>query len=273
MPVADQSTYRVGFGISVGIEGRTVRVGSARFMKMEGVALPGNVEREVSRIRQEGHSLIMVSVDDRLSGVVELRASQRPEVQDIITGLRERGIKHLAIISGDHDQPTRNLAERLGMDRYFAEVLPQDKARYVELLQKEGRKVCFVGDGLNDAIALKRADVSVSLRGAASLATDTAQVVFMEESLGKLGTLVDTARLLEKNIRTSWRLIAVPNVLCVAGVFLFKFGLWHSVLFNNVTILLALANGMLPLRRVTAAIKADTGSGAETRRGKARHGN
>ena len=139
MPVADQSTYRVGFGISVGIEGRTVRVGSARFMKMEGIALPGDVEREVSRIRQEGHSLIMVSVDDRLSGVVELRSSQRPEVQDIITGAPRTGDQAPGPSSpAITTNPPRNLAERLGMDRYFAEVLPQDKARYVELLQKEG---------------------------------------------------------------------------------------------------------------------------------------
>ena len=64
------------------------------------------------------------------------------------------------------------------MDRYFAEVLPQDKAKYVELLQKEGRTVCFVGDGINDSIALKKANVSISLRGASTIATDTAQVVF-----------------------------------------------------------------------------------------------
>ena len=98
---------------------------------------------------------------------------------------RARGVKHIAIISGDHEEPTRRLAEKLGMDRYFAEVLPQDKARYVEQLQTEGRTVCFVGDGINDSIALKKANVSISLRGASSIATDTAQIVFMEESAGE----------------------------------------------------------------------------------------
>ena len=77
------------------------------------------------------------------------------------------------------------------MDRHFAEVLPQDKGRYVELLQKEGRIVCFVGDGINDSIALKKANVSISLRGASSIATDTAQIVFMEESLAKICALKD----------------------------------------------------------------------------------
>ena len=90
------------------------------------------------------------------------------------------GVHHIAIVSGDHDAPTRALAESLGMDRYFAQVLPADKADYVAKLQAEGRRVCFVGNGINDSIALKKADVSVSLRGASSLATDTAQVVFLE---------------------------------------------------------------------------------------------
>ena len=89
------------------------------------------------------------------------------------------------------------------MDRYFAQVLPADKADYVERLQREGRKVCFVGDGINDAIALKKANVSISLRGATSIATDTAHVVFMEQGLRKLCELQDIARDLERNVRNS----------------------------------------------------------------------
>jgi P-type E1-E2 ATPase len=250
LPATDQSTYHVGFGIKVCIEERLVKVGSARFMKMEGIDIPAAVEKEVGLIHDRGHSLIMVGVDNKLAGVIELQSSQRAEVEDIIKGLRERGIDHLAIISGDHDRPTRNLAEKLGMDRYFAEVLPQDKARYVELLQSERRTVCFVGDGINDAIALKKANVSISLRGASSLATDTAQIVFMEESLSKLCSLVDISWELERNIKTSWKLIVIPNSLCVAGVFTLGFGLWYSVLFNNVTIIAAMINGILPLRKL-----------------------
>ena len=96
------------------------------------------------------------------------------------------------------------------MDRYFAQVLPADKADYVEKLQKEGRKVCFVGDGFNDAIALKKADVSISLRGATSIATDTAHVVFMEQGLEKLCELRDIARDLERNVRQSCPAAAAP---------------------------------------------------------------
>ena len=194
--------------------------------------------------------MVMVAVDDELGGALELRASIRPEVCGIVQGLRERGIEHIAIISGDHEAPTRKLAEELGMDRYFAQVLPGDKADYVEQLQREGRKVCFVGDGINDAIALKKANVSISLRGATSIATDTAHVVFMEQGLGKLCELRDIARDLERNVRNSWIMILVPNITCVAGVFTLGFGIGASVVTNNVAALGALANGLLPMRKV-----------------------
>jgi Cu2+-exporting ATPase len=138
------------------------------------------------------------------------------------------------------------------MDRYFAQVLPADKANYVAKLQQEGCKVCFVGDGINDAIALKQANVSISLRGATSIATDTAHVVFMEQSLGKLCELRDIARDLERNVHTSWGLILAPNILCIAGVFTLGFGIGMSVLTNNVAALGALANGMRPMRKVAA---------------------
>lgn len=249
LPMTDQSMYHVGFGITVGIEGRLVKVGSARFMRMEGIDIPLSTEKEVAHIHDKGHSFIMVGVDRKLAGVIELKASQRAEIEDIIKGLRSRGIKHLAIISGDHEKPTRKLAERLNMDRYFAEVLPQDKANYIELLQSEGRTVCFVGDGINDAIALKKANVSISLRGASSLATDTAQVVFMEESLAKLCYLVDVSKALAQNIKTSWKMIVIPNIVCVAGVFTMGFGLWHSVLFGNGSIIAAMINGIMPLQK------------------------
>src|SRR5207249_3345900 len=124
------------------------------------------------------------------------------------------------------------------------------KAGYIEKLQREGRKVCFVGDGVNDAIALKKADVSISLRGAASIATDTAHVVFMEQSLGKLCELRDIARDLQRNVRNSWLMILAPNIACIAGVFTLGFGIGASVVTNNVAALAALVNGLLPMRKV-----------------------
>jgi Cu2+-exporting ATPase len=256
LPPIDDTQYKVGYGITVHVEGHTVRVGSRRFMEMEGIDLTPEAAAALDEAHLEGYTMVMVGVDDRLGGAIELRAAVRPEVKDIIAGLRQRGIKHIAIISGDHEAPTKKLAESLGMDRYFAQVLPADKAEYVEKLQKEGKKVCFVGDGINDSIALKKANVSISLRGASSIATDTAHIVFLEEGLAKLCELRDIARDLDKNVKRSWSMILAPNIACIVGVFTMGFGIMASVITNNVAALAALANGVLPMRKV-AQIEAE----------------
>jgi Cu2+-exporting ATPase len=256
LPPSDDSQYKVGYGITVHLDTHTIRVGSKRFIDSEGYAIPAEVRDALEEAHREGHTMVMVAVDDRLGGAIELRAAVRPEVKAIVAGLRGRGIKHIAIISGDHEAPTRRLAEELGMDRYFAQVLPADKADYVAKLQQEGRKVCFVGDGINDSIALKKANVSISLRGASTIATDTAHIVFLEEGLAKLCELRDIARDLDRNVKRSWQLILAPNIACIAGVFTLGFGIMTSVLTNNVAALAALGNGLLPLRKV-AQIEAE----------------
>lgn len=246
----DDTQYKVGYGISVRIQGYPVRVGSRRYLETEGIEIPTSIREALDEAHREGHTMVLVAADDRVAGAVELRAAIRPEVRQVIADLRRAGIGHIAIVSGDHDAPTRALAESLGMDRYFAQVLPADKADYVAKLQAEGRKVCFVGDGINDSIALKKADISISLRGASSLATDTAQVVFLEGGLSRLCELRRIARDLDRNVNRSWAMIVAPNVTNMVGVFTMGFGIMASVITNNVSALGALANALLPLRKV-----------------------
>jgi len=249
----DDTQYKVGYGITVQIERHMVRVGSKRFMELERIELGPEIHAALDLAHLEGHTIVMVAVDDRIAGAIELQAAVRPEVRATIKGLRERGIKQIAIISGDHAGPTRKLAESLAMDRYFAQVLPADKADYVARIQAEGKKVCFVGDGINDSIALKKADVSISLRGASTIATDTAQIVFLEGGLSKLCDLRDIARDLDRNVNRSWSMILAPNLTNVVGVFTMGFGIMTSVVTNNVSALAALANALLPLRKIGRA--------------------
>ena len=116
--------------------------------------------------------------------------------------------------------------------------------------RQKGRTVCFVGDGINDSIALKKADVSISLRSASSIATDTAKVIFLEGGLSRLCELRDIARNLDRNVNRSWAMIRAPNVTNMIGVFTMGFGIMASVATNNVSALAALANGLLPLRKM-----------------------
>ena len=120
---------------------------------------------------------------------------------------------------------TRQLADELGIDNYFSEILPEDKADLVDQLQKDGKTVCFVGDGINDSIALKKARVSVSLQGASTIATDTAQIILMDKSLKQLTHLFDISDYLRDNLNVGFLTTIVPGVITIGGVFFLSFGL------------------------------------------------
>jgi len=189
---------------------------------------------------------VMVAVDDQLVGAIELEPTIRPEAKAVIDELRRRNLTFY-IISGDQDGPTRTLAETLGIDYYFANTLPEDKAQLVEQLQQEGRAVCFVGDGINDAIALKKANVSVSLSGATSVATDTAQVVLMDATLQQLPLLFKLAAELDTNLKTSMALAIIPGLGIWAGVFFFHLGILGAAAIYEGSLWLGIANAFRPL--------------------------
>ena len=245
-PDSDETRIEVGYGVQVRVDGHLVRVGSERFMAQEGLALPPEMEAVRQQCAADGHSLVFVAVEGALAGALELRPTLRPEAQAVITELQQQGLT-LYILSGDQTEPTRHLAERLGIEHYFANVLPTEKAHFVEQLQKEGRAVCFVGDGINDAIALKQANVSISLRGATTIATDTAQVVLMEQSLRQLPLLFDLAHRLERNLLTSFGLSVGTGGVILTGALAFNMGVGAAVGFGSVALLGMVGNAMTPL--------------------------
>ncbi len=246
LPSIEDSEFKMGFGISVKIDNRLIRVGSARFMKMEKLQIPEIIKTALESSQLEGHSLVLLAVDSAVIGAIEIEAILRPEVKSVLSGLRKRGIKHISIVSGDHEYPTRQLAELLGMDSYFAEVLPEEKAKIVEELQQQGRKVCFIGDGVNDAIAMKTANVSVSLSGATSIAIDTAQAVLMDGNLTHFCDLFDISRKLKNNLWRTMTIIIIPSAISLGGSLFMGLRLGGSFLINYSGFTVALGNSMLP---------------------------
>lgn len=244
-PISD-AKYEVGYGLKVGVEGVLVRVGSTRFMEMEGIAIPDEIKTIEGACHAEGNSFVYVALDNQLGGAIELHPTVRPEAKELVRTLQKRNIE-IVIISGDHEAPTKKLAQSLGIDQYFAQVLPQDKAQRIEELQEQGKSVCFVGDGINDSIALKKANVSISLSGASTIATDTAGIILMDGSLKSLTQLLDIANELDRNLTTSTIMTIVPGLICVGGVFFFHFGLLTSIILYNTALALSVSNAMLPL--------------------------
>lgn len=240
LPDIDESDFKIGLGVSVTVDDSVILVGSERFMHENTIAISQTIQDQMEIAYSLGHSIIFVAADNELKGLLEIKPSIRPEIKQMIKGLRQRGVKHLAIVSGDHKKPTEKLAKALKMDNYFAEVMPEDKAKIVADLQAQGRKVCFIGDGVNDAIAIKKADVSISIDGATSVACDLAQIVFMDGSLKHLCVLFDIAKSLEKNLNKSVNTLYLISFFNLTGALLLHFNLLITVLVNNASFLVTL---------------------------------
>ncbi len=249
LPPIQAAEYELGYGLKVKAILPTgdvwVSVGSGRFMSLEGVTIPSEMAAVEQQCHAEGHTLIYVAVDGVLGGAIELIPTIRSEAEESIEALRRRKLK-LAIISGDHERPTQKLARQLGIDEYFAEVLPQDKAQLIAHLQAQGRSVCFIGDGINDAIALKTTNVGISIRGASTAATDTAAIILMDGSLQKLVTLFDLAEQLDRNLTTSTVMTVIPGVVCVGGIFFFHFGFLSALAIFYAGLGISIANAVWP---------------------------
>ena len=248
IPAIDDARYEVGYGLKVTLGDIAVSVGSERFMRMEGIALPATVTELHAAVHHQGHSLVFVSINGDLAGALQLAPTIRPEAHHLIAELHARGTT-LYIISGDQEEPTRHLATTLGIDHYFANTLPEHKATLIQQLQNNGKRVCFVGDGINDAIALKQADVSVSLRGASTIATDTAQIVLMDASLDQLRHLFDLTKAYDANMRANHVASMAPGMIVIGGVFLLHFGIIASIMLYNIGLVAGVANSMAPLLR------------------------
>jgi Cu2+-exporting ATPase len=248
LPPIDHVRYEMGYGLRVWVEDQLIRVGSEHYMALEDIALPAGIQEFAPAVHEQGHSLVMVAVNDRLVGAIELEPTLRPEVKAVVGELRRRNLD-ICIISGDREGPTRKVADELGISRYFSNTLPQEKATLVTYLQSEGRSVCFVGDGINDAIPMKEANVSVSLRGASTAATDAAQIVLMGQGLLQLPLAFQLADEFFSNMRAGSRVAVGQGFVIIAGALTSAVGIVAGKMLWSVGLVAGLGIAYLPLRR------------------------
>ena len=130
-PKSLNARYEVGYGIQVDLPDRVIRVGSYKFMLMEGITIPPEIAKVQEDCHEQGDSVVMVAFDEQLVGAIELHATIRPETKRVIHELRQRQMS-IVIISGDQEAPTKKLAQTLGVDDYFANTLPENKANLIE---------------------------------------------------------------------------------------------------------------------------------------------
>ena len=216
--------YDVGYGLKVTVQQGLVHVGSLKYMRKEEIDIPPMLVQQAEAAGQMGNSLVVVALNEQVVGALELRPTTRPEAVLLMNQLRERGLS-IYVLSGDQEAPTKQIAKELEMSGYFASVLPEEKAQVIKRLKAEGKTVCFIGDGINDSLALKSADVSISLRGATTAATDTAQIILLNGTLDRLSRLFEIAHSFNQNEKAAIGTVIFTSAAAIGGILFLNIGI------------------------------------------------
>jgi Cu2+-exporting ATPase len=215
IPERSESKYHLGLGVEVQVNGYRVDVGSERFMRERNVKLEA-ARSDLRSLNESGRSALLLAVDRKLTGLIPFADIIRPESVSVIKTLHDRGIKNVLMLTGDNSTVAGAVARQLGLDRYFSEVLPAEKAEIVQQLQSEGKSVAMVGDGINDSVALSYADVGIAMKNGADVAREAADVVLMDENLWKIIQAIDISKDTMGLIKQNYAIIAGLNAIAFA---------------------------------------------------------
>ncbi len=215
-----------GHGVKAIVEGKQVLVGNIKLIKDNGVDTV-LLQNDIDTLLAQGKTLMLVAIDGKLAGVVAAQDPVKETAKRAVEKMKELGLE-VAMITGDNKVTAEAIGKELGIDRIFAEVLPEEKASYVKKLQKEGKFVAMVGDGVNDAPALAQADIGIAIGAGTDVAIETAKVVLMKSDpadiLRAIRLSKATVRKMKQNLfwASIYNLLAIP---VAAGVLYPRFGI------------------------------------------------
>lgn len=215
-----------GHGIEAVVEGKHVLVGNLKLMKDRGVD-PSLLQSEIDRLLNDGKTLMLIAIDGKMGGIVAVADPIKATTQLAIMRMKELGLE-VAMITGDNKKTAESIGKQLGIDRIFAEVLPEDKANYVIKLQKEHKFVAMVGDGVNDAPALAQADIGIAIGAGTDVAIETANIVLMKSDPGDILRAIRLSKATVAKMKQNLVWASVYNVLAIpiaAGVLYPQFGI------------------------------------------------
>ncbi len=243
-----------GRGIRAAVDGRALLVGNARLMAENGIDVTG-LDAQLADLAEAGKTPMLVAVDGAAAGVVAVADTVKPSARQAVAALRDLGIE-VVMMTGDNQRTAQAVAQELDIERVFAEVLPADKARYVQQLQAEGKQVAMVGDGVNDAPALAQADTGIAIGAGTDVAIETARVVLMRSDPLDVTRAIRLSQATVSKMKQNLVWASVYNVLAIpiaAGILYPSYGImlrpeWSALLMSLSSIIVAV-NAVL-LKRV-----------------------
>jgi heavy metal translocating P-type ATPase len=249
VPPCNQTKYRIGLGVEGQVNGYYVHVGNERFMRQSDIVThKSTLDR--AGLDERGFSSLYIAVDGKLAGLVPYSDKVRDESRQVVKSLHEKGIKNTIMLTGDNAVVAGAVSGDIGLSRHFADMLPADKASVIQELQREGRRVAMVGDGINDSPALSFADVGIAMKHGAEVTHESADVILMEDSLWKLVKAIEISQGAVSLIKQNYAIVAALNTLAL-GLAL-PGGLITpevTALISNGSAILASANGIRPILR------------------------
>ena len=211
--------YIVAHGISTTINGEKAIIGSYHFVfEDENSIIPEGMEEKFRHLPEE-YSHLYLALEGVLAAVICIEDPLRPEAAEIIRQLKKAGLKKIVMMTGDSERTAKAIAKKVGVDEYYAEVLPEDNANFVEKEKAEGRKVIMIGDGINDSPALSAADVGIAISEGAEIAREIADITVAADDLAEILVLRMLSNRLMKRIHKNYRFIVTFNAgLILLGV-------------------------------------------------------
>ena len=243
-PVGNTDVIK-GKGIVADVDGHRVAVGNLALMEYEKVNLNKEMRDDISRFEQNGDSLVLTSIDGELNVLMGIRDQLRPDVKKHLQRLKALRVKNLVVLSGDNQATVDKVAEELGLTEAYGNMLPQDKSQFIKKLQKNGHKVAFVGDGVNDSPSLALADIGIAMGSGTDVAIETSDVVLMNSDFSRLPHALGLAKATARNM--------LQNIIIAVGVVLFLlanvfFSEWMNMsigmLVHEASIFVVILNGM-----------------------------
>lgn len=211
--------YIVAHGISSYIEEKKVVIGSSHFVfEDEGCRIRPEMQERFDTLPSE-YSHLYLAIDGELTAVICIEDPLREEAADMVRMLKEEGLKKVVMMTGDSERTAASIARRVGVDEYYSEVLPEDKARFVEKEKEAGRKVIMIGDGINDSPALSAADAGIAISDGAEIAREIADITIAADDLRVIVTLKRLANAMMKRIQSNYRgIVGINSALIALGV-------------------------------------------------------
>ena len=208
--------YIVAHGIASRVGGERVVIGSYHFVfEDEKCTIPAAEQQKFDALKP-AYSHLYMAASGQLVGVICISDPLRPEAAAVLNGLRALGIQNTVMMTGDSERTAAAIAKQVGVDRFFAEVLPEDKANFVQQAKAEGHTVVMIGDGINDSPALSAADIGIAINSGAAIAREIADVTIKADSLEELVALKAIANSLQKRVHANYRFVLTFNSALIA---------------------------------------------------------